>query len=255
MIESSNVAVVQKLKFRGEDKAAFQIILDGVFYAGVFDGHNGPGAAVWCADNMARLIEKYYQSGLSTISALKHSFIEADRCIADASGTTASVILIKNRYITIAHVGDSRVVLCHGGNAVTITEDHHLDKATESGRIKRAEQSLKKQLIFGNRVDGLMLTRSIGDHSLAEAIIPHPVVNEFLQGQKDEFLIMASDGFWDVCDGQTAIRVIRQQNLVEAEEIADALVYYASRQYQSKELRADDITCCVVVLEPNVVRA
>lgn len=246
-----NVAVAQKLKFKGEDRAAVQIITNGVFYAGVFDGHNGPSAAIWCAENMAKLIEKHYESGLGTVAALKRTFIDADEAITDKSGTTASIVLIKNRYIAIAHVGDSRVVLCHGGIAVTITEDHHLDLVFEKQRIQSAEIAQKEELIFGSRVQGLMLTRSIGDHTLDKAITPYPVVNEFLQTKKDEFLIIASDGLWDVCDGQTAIEVVKQQNLASAEEIADALVYYACGQYQRKQLRADDITCCVVVLKSD----
>ena len=46
----------------------------------------------------------------------------------------------------------------------------------------------------------LELTRSIGDPSYKEFITCEPDVLEYKFDQEDEYIIMASDGFWNVSD-------------------------------------------------------
>ena len=50
-----------------------------------------------------------------------------------SSGSTATVAVIRlGRQLAIAHVGDSRAILCRNGEAMTLTRDHIPTEAEES---------------------------------------------------------------------------------------------------------------------------
>ena len=52
-------------------------------------------------------------------------------------GTTAVVCLVQDESLTVAHVGDSRGVLCReGGKALAITQDHKPELEAEKRRIE-----------------------------------------------------------------------------------------------------------------------
>ena len=58
-------------------------------------------------------------------------------------GTTALFLLVAgtefdNLTLFTAHVGDCRAVLCRGGQAVRLTQDHRPDRKDEQKRIKDA---------------------------------------------------------------------------------------------------------------------
>lgn len=237
----------------GEDKFSAQMLKNGIFYAGLFDGHNGVSAADMCAEQMAAVLNKEYRKRQPVISVLKNAFLTCDSSVTDNSGTTATVLLIHKHYLVCAHVGDTRAVLCHNGRAVTINEDHHVDWDPERERIIQAEILMKKTLIAGERVQNLMLTRSIGDHSLSEAIIAYPVINEMLISKEDEYLILATDGFWDVYSGAEAVSYIKAHESLEEQEIADMLVFLAVNRYRQRETKMDDITCAVFRLQKKRV--
>lgn len=63
----------------------------------------------------------------------------------------------------------------------------------------------------GNRVLGVLATsRSIGDDYLKPYVITDPEVKVVRRTKSDEFLILASDGLWDVISNELACRVARR---------------------------------------------
>jgi len=48
-----------------------------------------------------------------------------------SDGTTAVVALVQEDKLTVAHVGDSRGVLCRNGSALAVTQDHKPEVAIE----------------------------------------------------------------------------------------------------------------------------
>ena len=54
--------------------------------------------------------------------------------------------------------------------------------------------------MFDNRVGGsLAVTRAFGDHSLKkDGVIAKPYINKLILKSCDKFLVVASDGVWDV---------------------------------------------------------
>eukprot|EP00434_Breviolum_minutum_P028624 symbB.v1.2.025328.t1/scaffold2447.1/size78899/2 len=56
---------------------------------------------------------------------------------AENCGTTAVCCLIQGQEMILAHVGDSRAVLCKQGLAVRLTEDHKLGLPIVLGRLSK----------------------------------------------------------------------------------------------------------------------
>lgn len=242
----AEVGIDIQYAYAGEDKASTALLKNGYVYAGVFDGHNGSHAANWCADNFPRLLEEQYDKGEPTVTALKNAFNLAHDAITDASGTTATVLVTQGNYVAVAHVGDSRAMLCHDNKAIELTEDHKLTLQSENDRLKEAQKHSRQLLILGRRVQGLMITRSIGDKSLTPEILSDPVVHEFNREEVDDYIIIASDGLWDILSSDETLKYIRSMSLKAPQEIAEQLTYYATHKSQSGTLKRDDITCCVI---------
>ena len=57
-------------------------------------------------------------------------------------------------------------------------------------------------IIFENRVGGsLAITRAFGDHSLKkDGVIAKPFINKHVLRSTDKFIVIATDGVWDVME-------------------------------------------------------
>jgi len=154
----------------------------------------------------------------------------------------------KIKTLTIANIGDGRAVLCRRGRAVRLTRDHTADDEEERERIINNVSSSIVSQRYGNwRVGsaGLQVTRSIGDADMkiegvltAEAEI-HDVE---LDDDDDWFVIIATDGLWDVIDDQEAVRLmcdtVKQPSMCAQRLVTEAIAR-GSR---------DNVTAIVVVL-------
>jgi len=151
------------------------------------------------------------------------------------AGSTALICLLNkdnngDLMMSVAWVGDSRAVLSSAGNAVAMTEDHKATREDEKARIRKAGGSVDRN----GRVDGtLAVSRSFGDlylkgpelESLADMhddvkdfkmlseghviAVPEMVQRKLIHA--DEFLVMASDGLWDVLENQDVVNIVREQ--------------------------------------------
>ena len=77
-------------------------------------------------------------------------------------GSTAVTVLIKNGFLVVANVGDSRCVLCRGGEAVPLTEDHKPWMEGEMRRIVKAGGKVDGKRVSGNGPLNLDVSRTIG---------------------------------------------------------------------------------------------
>ncbi|GLC42801.1 hypothetical protein PLESTB_001419300 [Pleodorina starrii] len=140
--------------------------------------------------------------------ALKEAFVKTDAEFANDGcaamvGSTALVALVGTRKVWLANCGDSRAVLCRAGKAIQLTDDHKPEREDEAERVEKAGG----QVLFwnGHRVMGVLaMSRAIGDHGLRPYIIPEPEVSVVCRRDDDDFLLLASDGLWDVMANQEA---------------------------------------------------
>ena len=97
----------------------------------------------------------------------------------------------RQRVLYTANVGDARIVLCRNGKALRLSYDHKGSDENEGKRISNAGG-----LILNNRVNGVLaVTRALGDAYMKDLVTGHPYTTEtVIQGDIDEFLILACDG-------------------------------------------------------------
>ncbi|CAL4901718.1 unnamed protein product [Urochloa decumbens] len=123
-------------------------------------------------------------------------------------GSTAVVAVVGQRRIVVANCGDSRAVLCRGGVAVPLSTDHKPDRPDELQRVEAAGGRVINW--NGYRVLGVLATsRSIGDYYLKPYVSAEPEVTVVDRTDQDEFLILASDGLWDVVSNEVACKIAR----------------------------------------------
>ena len=122
-------------------------------FLGVYDGHGGRACARFAAEKLhaALLAAEAFERG-AVLPALREAFLLTDDAFRQTeadSGACALVALIGGGRLFVAHVGDSRAVLCSGagGAAVRLTEDHKPDERGERARIERAGG----EVVFGGR--------------------------------------------------------------------------------------------------------
>ncbi|KAK4740693.1 hypothetical protein SAY87_024281 [Trapa incisa] len=122
-------------------------------------------------------------------------------------GSTAVVAVLTPDHIVLGNCGDSRAVLCRGGRATPLTRDHKPERSDEHARIL----ALGGQVIFldGHRVQGILaMSRAIGDKLLKPYVTAEPETVIVRRDPKDEFLIIASDGLWDVLTNELACEIV-----------------------------------------------
>ncbi|KAK9896960.1 protein serine/threonine phosphatase 2C [Cystobasidium minutum MCA 4210] len=147
------------------------------------------------------------------------------------------------RTLYTANVGDARAVLSRGGKAVRLTYDHKGSDAQEAKRITDAGG-----FVMNNRVNGVLaVTRSLGDSSMKEFVVGSPYTTETTLGDEDDYLIIACDGLWDVCEDQTAVDLIR--DVKDAQEASQVLLEHALSNFST-----DNLSVLVVALQADRVR-
>ena len=87
-------------------------------------------------------------------------YISFDNQVGRDSGTTAIISVIQNNKLYVANVGDSRCVLCRGGNALGLSTDHKPEDTEEYSRIQKAGAKVTAD---GRVNGGLNLSRAIGN--------------------------------------------------------------------------------------------
>ncbi|ETO32124.1 protein phosphatase 2C-related protein [Reticulomyxa filosa] len=129
------------------------------------------------------------------------------------SGATAVVCIVrydpvrKCRQICVANVGDARAVLCRANKAVRLSEDHKPSDSKEAMLIKKRHGFVNRQ----QRVNGLLaVTRAFGDHLLKPpvSILPYVTCTDIGVDGRDDFLLLACDGLFDVMTDTEVVEYI-----------------------------------------------
>ncbi|CAL9084393.1 unnamed protein product [Musa textilis] len=90
------------------------------------------------------------------------------------------------------------------------------------------------------RVGGVLaMSRAFGNRLLKQFVVAEPEIQEQVVDDELEFLVLASDGLWDVVTNEDAVSIVR------AEEEPDAAARKLTETAFSRG-SADNITCIVV---------
>ena len=133
--------------------------------------------------------------------------LNVNNLIAKDMGTTCNVLLIKEKTMYLANIGDSRSFMFKKGKAIPLSSEH---KTTLESEYQRIIKSGTK--IVNNRVEGkLNLTRAIGDLGFKQnnklkffeqAVIAYPEITKVQITDDIEFVVMGCDGVWDCVEPQ-----------------------------------------------------
>ena len=206
-----------------------------------------------------RVLPKEDVSG-STLCVYSHNFYIKKKNESFNIGT-ACAVLILNDTIYIANAGDSRCVLCtQNGTARALSRDHKAIEPTERKRIEDAGGKIRSGRVMGV----LGVARSFGDIEFkrtadtkkmyweqdfkSDLISAMPEIRKHKIDPRDEFLIIASDGVWDVMkSNKWATNFIRRQleKCPDVDQAARNLVEFAERRSGKK---CDNCTAVVIVL-------
>ena len=132
---------------------------------------------------------------------------------SDHTGCTACVAIVRiesgRKVLYLANVGDTRAVLISGSSSFErLSYDHRATDRAEIERVKR-----DGGMIMEDRVSGsLAITRAFGDHSLKrDGVSAKPHIRRHVLRPTDKFLVIGSDGIWDVLEDENACKLSRDQ--------------------------------------------
>ncbi|MFQ6642417.1 hypothetical protein Gotur_018547 [Gossypium turneri] len=238
-MEDTHICIADLAKNFGCDLVSEEAIS---FY-GVFDGHGGKDASHFVRDHLPRVIVEDVDFPLELEKAVTRSFMETDAAFAKscslesslASGTTIDIETgyiresdafefgeVNEEYLTfyrsllVANAGDSRAVLSWHGRAIEMSKDHRPCCMKERRRIEALGGFVDDGYLNGQ----LGVTRALGDWHIegmketGERIGPlsaEPELKMITLTKEDEFLIIGSDGIWDVFTSQNAIDFTRRR--------------------------------------------
>ena len=210
-----------------------------ISFFGIYDGHGGEGCSEYLRDNLHKLICYDNENFPDNIpEAIKLGFQKAEndflnnyalneqKEIIDRSGSCACIILLIDKKVYIANVGDSRCLVSmeNGKKFIEVTKDHKPNSPNEVKRIKRYGGNIYQTETVINNVNNLdingkiligpyrvlpgrlSVSRTIGD---AEAKLekyggnPNVVISEpeifyyDLTKNDIDFFILGCDGIFD----------------------------------------------------------
>lgn len=212
---------------------------------GVFDGHGGARAAEYVKQNLFNCLISHPKfisdTKLAIADAYNHTdseFLKSENNQHRDAGSTASTAILVGDRLLVANVGDSRAVISRGGNAIAVSRDHKPDQTDERQRIEDAGGFVMWAGTW--RVGGVLaVSRAFGDRLLKQYVVADPEIQEEKVDSSLEFLILASDGLWDVVTNEEAVAMVKP--IQDPEEAAKRLMQEA---YQRGS--ADNITTVVV---------
>lgn len=227
---------------------------------GIFDGHRGAAAAEFSVRALPGLLQTLGSTN-SPSDALVKAFIEADVAFRNEldfrrkskelkqkdwhPGCTAVVALIVRDKLYVANAGDCRTILCRAGHSYALSRDHIASILEERERVISSGGEVKWQVdTWRVGPAALQVTRSIGDDDLKPAVTAEPEITETLLSAEDEYLVMASDGLWDVMSNAEVVSLIK--DTVKEPGMCSKRLATEAAERGSK----DNITVIVIFLQP-----
>lgn len=114
-------------------------------------------------------------------------------------GSTALCVINQKDLLYVVNLGDSGCLLVKKDYShKKLTEEHKLSSKSEYHRVEKLATILERSSV--PRINGeIAVTRSFGDkkHSTS-GLIAEPEISKIRINSNDKYLVLATDGFWDV---------------------------------------------------------
>ncbi|KAG8047695.1 hypothetical protein GUJ93_ZPchr0008g11380 [Zizania palustris] len=177
------------------------------------------------------------------------------------SGSTAVTLVKQGWDLVVGNLGDSRAILgtrdaANNLTAVQLTVDLKPNLPREAARIQQCrgrvfalqdEPEVARVWLPNSDSPGLAMARAFGDFCLKDyGLISVPEISYRRLTEKDEFIILATDGVWDVLSNNEAVDIIASapSRATAARALVDCAVRYWRLKFPTSKI--DD--CAVVCL-------
>jgi serine/threonine protein phosphatase PrpC len=202
-------------------------------------------------------------SGASAFSRLfshLHETLVAES-LAYYSGTTATIALIdaNTGIATVAHAGDSTLMVASGRDVDFVSHDHKVegeDRLRVLARGGEVRETVHGGVVTarvcspGSNLPGLAMARALGDqeaHALGVICKPEICTVPF---RPNSVLVVASDGVWDKAT-QKDVALYLDSGVARDVQAAARGIVARSREMYRPEGDIDDITAIVVRARPR----
>ncbi|KAM7495129.1 hypothetical protein LguiB_029738 [Lonicera macranthoides] len=177
------------------------------------------------------------------------------------SGSTAVTLVKQGSNLFMGYIGDSRAILASKDIndsmvAIQLTVDLKPDLPREAERIKRCkgrvfalqdEPEVSRVWLPFDDAPGLAMARAFGDFCLKEyGVISIPEFSHRVLTERDKFIVLASDGVWDVLSNEEVVEIVSLAPTRSS--AARILVDLAAREWKSKYPTSKMDDCAVVCL-------
>ncbi|CAL1407537.1 unnamed protein product [Linum trigynum] len=199
---------------------------------------------------------------LKTCAAVDQELEQHRRIDSFHSGTTALTIVRQAKLLYIANVGDSRAVLATSEDGILVpvqlTVDFKPSLPQEAERIVECkgrvfclgdEPGVHRVWLPDEESPGLAMSRAFGDYCIKDfGLISVPEVTQRHISSKDQFVIMATDGVWDVVSNQEAVQIV--SSVTDRSKAAKCLVKAAMKAWRRRRrgIAMDDISAVCLFL-------
>ncbi|GAB2285341.1 hypothetical protein Dimus_019795 [Dionaea muscipula] len=175
------------------------------------------------------------------------------------SGSTAVTIVKQGSDLFMGNIGDSRAIMGTKASddsvvAIQLTVDLKPDLPKEAERIKRCkgrvfalqdEPEVPRVWLPFDDAPGLAMARAFGDFCLKEyGVISVPEFTHRTLTDKDQFIVLASDGVWDVLSNEEVVEIVSSAPCRSS--AARLLVESAAREWKLKYPTSKMDDCAVV---------
>ncbi|KAL2331725.1 hypothetical protein Fmac_019306 [Flemingia macrophylla] len=177
------------------------------------------------------------------------------------SGSTAVTIVKQGTNLFMSNIGDSRAIMGSKDSngsmvAIQLTVDLKPDLPREAERIKQCkgrvfalqdEPEVHRVWLPFDDAPGLAMARAFGDFCLKEyGVISIPEFSHRQLTEKDQFIVLASDGVWDVLSNEEVVGIV--SSVPTRSLAARILVDSAAREWKLKYPTSKIDDCAVVCL-------
>lgn len=234
-----------------EDKYVFQKA--NHIFAGVYDGHGGGLTSEYIKQNIIKIYANIQTNSIPERLRLTYKKLEDDfnrvhhsLYSMDNSGSTACTVVITPYNVYIANTGDSRCILSEQGKAMALTKDHKPKEPDEERRIKEWGDEITFSGVY--RVGGLAVSRVIGDFYIKQrykSVIYNPDIYMIKRNKYQEFIVLATDGLYDVMTNQEITNFIHSKlkQTYDLDIIAKQLVDYSIQVKKT----TDDVSVIIIL--------
>jgi serine/threonine protein phosphatase PrpC len=218
-------------------------------------------------NEISKNIKESFLKSDSDLIKSKHSFD------TEKSGSTVCLLLLSNKNLICANLGDSRAILCSCNEkkewkASQLTKDHKPMDKEEYKRIINSGGTVSRMInpekndeevgpyrVWGKTQingPGLAMSRSMGDGMAKKlGVLGEPDIYEYNLNENDKFVICATDGIWEYLNNEDVMNIVKESyiNGDKAEEACELLIKNATDSWKKENSKTiDDISCAILFL-------